>query len=93
MDTTDNVKGIQGVGEKTSLKLLQNNKALDKLNICLKEYIKRYGSVYQGINRFFETFSMVYLLKSFREVERETGIKLGEIKLEKFELGEGKEVW
>lgn len=72
-DAVDSVYGIQGIGIKTADKLF--SKRQDYYHIVLEQYVKRYG-VYEGINRFYENYSLIYMLKSFEEVRKEVGLEL-----------------
>lgn len=72
-DTIDGVYGIRGIGDKTANKLFEGR--LDYYHVVLEQYVKTYG-VYEGINRFYENYSMIYLLKSFDDVKREVGLDL-----------------
>lgn len=69
-DSGDSVGGIKGVAEKTVDKWFKNNDEYDK--IVINKYIDIYG-LHEGINRFFETFSMVYLLKTENDMLKEIG--------------------
>ncbi len=72
-DTIDGIYGIRGIGDATAIKLFNNRQ--DYYHVVLEQYVKVYG-IYEGINRFYENYSLIYLLKSFKEVEREVGIKM-----------------
>jgi 5'-3' exonuclease len=73
MDTIDGIFGIRGIGEKTAKKLFENRQ--DYYHVVLEEYVKSYG-VYEGINRFYENYSLIRLLTSFEDVRREVGLEL-----------------
>jgi 5'-3' exonuclease len=71
-DAGDGVVGIEGVGEKTIDKWFKNKKNLTYAQVIIKAYVDKYG-VHEGINRFYESFSMVYLLNSDEDMMREIG--------------------
>lgn len=72
-DAGDSVGGIKGVADKTVDKWFKKiTDENDYQKIVISEYISRYG-IHEGINRFFETFSMVYLLKTDQEMMLEIG--------------------
>lgn len=73
-DSTDNIKGLPGVGEKTSDNWLKNRKN-DFEAFALKKYVEKFGMV-EGVMKFHETFRLVYLLKTHEDVLRETGLDL-----------------
>jgi len=69
-DSTDGIKGIEGVGEKTVLKWFNEIKNEKYYEIILDKYIDKYG-IHEGVNRYFETFTMVYILKNWDDTMRE----------------------
>lgn len=72
-DATDNISGIEGVGDKTIDKWFKEvGKNHTYQAILIDKYIDKYG-IHEGINRFFETFSMVYILKTEDDMLREIG--------------------
>lgn len=72
-DSTDGISGIEGVGPKTAEKWLESWKLNANIDIeILRKYIEKYGQV-EGINRFGETFKLVYLLKTNEDMIREIG--------------------
>ena len=85
-DLIDGIYGIRGIGESTAKKLFNNRQ--DYYHVVLEQYVKVYG-IYEGINRFYENYSLIYLLKSFDEVKREVAI---DMKMPKFkEIGESEQ--
>ena len=88
-DSTDNIQGIPGVGEKTSDNWLKNRKN-DFEGFALKKYVEKFGMV-DGIMKFHETFKLLYLLKTPEDVERETDVLLP--KLEVDTLQKEEELW
>ena len=78
-DSTDGIEGIPKVGPKTAeawLETLQCNTNLPKF--VLNKYIEKFG-ISNGIDKFAETFKLIYILKSPEDVLRETGIILPEL--------------
>jgi 5'-3' exonuclease len=71
-DTIDGVYGIRGIGEVTAKKLLENG---NYLNVVLEQYIKTYGT-HEGLVRFYENYTLIRLLRSFEDVQREVGLKI-----------------
>lgn len=69
-DAGDHVAGIEGVGEKTIDKWFKSKKDKTYSQIILQEYINKYG-LHEGINRFYESFCMVYLLNDDKEFIKE----------------------
>lgn len=73
-DSTDNIQGIPGVGDKTSENWLKNRKN-DFEAFALKKYVEKFGMV-EGIMNFHKAFRLVYLLKTPEDVVRETEMHL-----------------
>lgn len=71
-DAGDDVAGIEGVGSKTIDKWFKNKKNLTYAQILIKAYIEKYG-LHEGVNRFYESFSMIYLLRTDQDMLRELG--------------------
>lgn len=76
-DFTDGISGIEGVGEKTVLKWFDELKEKypnptyeQYASLLIDKYINKYD-IHEGIHRFFETFRMVYLLKTQDDMMRE----------------------
>jgi hypothetical protein len=63
-DSTDFIRGVEGIGEKTAKKLLQNVKD-EKLmmTICYTEYLKAYGSS-KAWAYLCETAALLHMLRS-----------------------------
>jgi hypothetical protein len=91
-DPTDGIPGIPKVGEKTADLWLKDEGMQDYPKIVLNKYIEKFG-IHEGILKFTETFRLVYILKTEEDLERETGIKLPELKLHKFETNQNPELW
>lgn len=91
-DPTDGIPGIPKVGEKTASAWLDDEEMADYPKIVLNKYIEKFGT-HEGILKFTETFRLVYILKTEEELERETGIKLPELTLHKFETNKDSELW
>jgi hypothetical protein len=87
-DPTDNITGIRGVGEKTVERIFKNKKMSLLPEIVLSQYLKNYVNPHEAINRFNETFKMVYILKSFHEAELELKEEITLPKFERFERNE-----
>ena len=74
-DSTDGIEGIPKIGEKTADKLLENVEHFEMPTFVLGKYVEKFGFV-DGINKFTETFKLIYILKNEKDVFRETGVKL-----------------
>ena len=88
-DSTDNIHGIPGVGEKTSDNWLKNRKN-DFEGSALKKYVEKFGMV-KGITEFHKTFRLVYLLKTDEDVWRETQMELPPLEVDTLQTEE--ELW
>jgi 5'-3' exonuclease len=88
-DSTDNIQGIPGVGEKTSDNWLKNRKN-DFEGFALKKYVEKFGMV-KGIMEFHKTFRLVYLLKTDEDVWRETQTELPPLEVDTLQKEE--ELW
>jgi|TARA_R110000744_G_scaffold44440_6_gene99180 hypothetical protein len=77
-DSTDGIEGLPKVGEKTADKLLDSVGHGDMPEFVLNKYIEKFG-ISNGIDKFAETFKLVYILKTQEDVLRETGIKLPQL--------------
>tara|TARA_R110000744_G_scaffold93772_2_gene181122 strand:- start:11431 stop:12180 length:750 start_codon:yes stop_codon:yes gene_type:complete len=77
-DSTDGIEGLPKVGPKTADKLLELVQPLDMPEFVLNKYIEKFG-ISNGIDKFAETFKLIYILKSQEDVLRETGIELPEL--------------
>jgi len=73
-DSTDNIPGIPGVGVKTAENWLKD-RTKDYEAFALKKFVEKFGMV-EGVMKFYETFKLVYLLKSDDDVRRETGLTM-----------------
>ena len=65
-DSTDNIKGIPGVGIKTAENWLKD-RTKDFESFALKKYVEHYGMV-RGIQEFYKNFNLVYLLKTDEDI-------------------------
>jgi 5'-3' exonuclease len=54
-DQSDNIKGIEGKGEKFADKLLLNANIIDYMNLVLNAYVDNYGE-YEGISNFTKNY-------------------------------------
>lgn len=57
-DSTDNIPGIQGVGEGTAVKLLEGVSYNNRIPKVLDVYMEKYGQV-EGMDRFAESWMLV----------------------------------
>ena len=77
-DSTDGIEGLPKVGPKTADLWLELVQPLDMPEFVLKKYLEKFG-ISNGIDKFAETFKLIYILKSPEDVLRETGIELPEL--------------
>lgn len=57
-DSTDNIPGIEGVGEKSALKILDGVAVNNRLSKVIDAYTAKYGQI-EGMDRFAETWMLV----------------------------------
>jgi hypothetical protein len=77
-DSTDGIEGLPKVGPKTADTWLELVQPIDMPELVLKKYLEKFGNS-NGIDKFAETFKLIYILKSQEDVLRETGIELPEL--------------
>lgn len=77
-DSTDGIEGLPKIGEKTAEKILKDVEIDDMPSVVLKQYIFMFG-VAEGINKYTETFKLIYILKDKEDVMRETGLILPDL--------------
>jgi len=70
-DSTDNIKGLKGVGIKTAENWL-SGRTKDFEGFAMRKYVEQFGMV-EGIHKFYQTFRLVYLLKTKEDLVREFG--------------------
>jgi 5'-3' exonuclease len=76
-DSTDNIQGIPGVGIKTAENWMKDREK-EIEGFVLKKYVEKFG-VLEGLEQFFITFKLVYLLKTKEDVMREVKLELPKI--------------
>ena len=95
-DSTDGIVGIPKVGEKTATAWLHEVSIDDMPQVVLGKYIEKFGT-HEGVNRFAETFKLVYILKTKEEAFGETGTPIPNLQIcevEEFKVPENKdELW
>jgi len=77
-DSTDGIQGIPKVGPKTADTWLENILPNEMPSFVLEKYIEKF-EYSEGISKFAETFKLVYMLRSRKDVLRETGVLLGDL--------------
>jgi 5'-3' exonuclease len=65
-DSTDNIKGIEGIGPAKAKKILAEVEPIDYKIECLKQYVNKYGNI--GIEYCKETFRLVYMMREFKNI-------------------------
>tara|TARA_R110002153_G_scaffold204345_1_gene357197 strand:- start:420 stop:1166 length:747 start_codon:yes stop_codon:yes gene_type:complete len=79
-DSTDGIQGIPKVGPKTADTWLEPLLPNEMPEFVLNKYIEKFEYA-EGISKFAETFKLVYMLRSKKDVLRETGILLGDLEV------------
>jgi hypothetical protein len=95
-DSTDGIEGIPKVGPKTADtwldELAEDARYGTMPEFVLKKYLEKFGTS-NGIDKFAETFKLIYILKSPEDVLRETGIELPEIVTYDVESNNENDLW
>jgi len=81
-DTTDNIQGVPGIGDKKADKLLEGVFTKNYIHVTLRTYMENFDFP-ESIYKFAENFRLVYLLRNEQDLFRELGI---EFTKEAFEL-------
>lgn len=84
-DSTDNIKGLKGIGSKKADKILE-----DGLESALPTYINKLGTV-EGTAKFVETFNLVYIKRKLEEVPNKSIICFEEVPVMELIEVEGEE--
>jgi hypothetical protein len=69
-DSTDNIEGVHGIGQKGADKALKQSKNYPATTLSL--FTDKYG-VQDGMLRFMESYRLIYLLRDQKDVRRELG--------------------
>lgn len=67
-DSTDNIKGLPGIGPKKAEKMLESYAPDKYKHVALEAYCKQYGEII-GVSEFYKNFYQVYLLRTKEEIE------------------------
>jgi len=66
-DPTDGIPGLPKVGEKTAIKILNENpKMLEHYQLVIEKYVEKFG-IFEGMCKFAETFHLVFMLRTREE--------------------------
>ena len=65
-DSTDNIRGIEGIGPAKANKILAAVKPVDYKKECLQQYVNKYGN--QGVDYCKETFRLIYMMREFKSI-------------------------
>ncbi len=60
-DSTDNIRGIEGIGPAKAKKILEVVKPSEYLVECLRQYVNKYGE--NGIRQCKETYRLIYMMR------------------------------
>jgi len=91
-DSTDGIQGIPKVGPKTADTWLEPLLSHEMPQFVLNKYIEKFEYA-EGISKFAETFKLVYMLKSRKDVMRETGVMLGDLITYDVKLLNSDDIW
>ena len=91
-DSTDGIIGLPKIGPKTADTWLESLLPNEMPEFVLNKYIEKFG-ISNGIDKFAETFKLIYILKSEEDVLRETGITLPELVTYDVELLNNNKEW
>jgi len=91
-DSTDGIQGIPKVGPKTADTWLEPLLPNEMPRFVLNKYIEKFEYA-EGISKFAETFKLVYMLRSKKDVLRETGILLGDLKVHEVKPLNNEDEW
>ena len=86
-DSTDGIVGIPKVGAKTADAWLKDIGREVMPEFVLNKYIEKFGT-HEGINKFGETFQLIYILKTIEEAYQTTGVELPELETYDIKLKE-----
>ena len=73
-DSVDGIPGLPGVGEKTADNWLKD-RTKDFEGFAIKKYVEKFGMT-EGIRKFYETFNLVYMLKTADDIVKASGLTL-----------------
>lgn len=76
-DAVDGIPGLPGVGEKTADNWLKD-RTKDFEAFAIKKYVEKFGMI-EGIHKFYETFNLVYMLRTPEDILQASGLKLPEL--------------
>jgi len=75
-DSTDGIPGIPGMGIKGAEKLLDDIPDVYTMSqVCLDAYMAKFGRD-RGMHKFYETYTLVRILRDNEELEDQCGIRL-----------------
>jgi len=79
-DAVDGIPGIPGVGSKTADNWLKD-RTKDFESFTIKKYVEKFGMI-KGIHKFYETFNLVYMLRTPDDILNATGLTLPELEVQ-----------
>lgn len=83
-DAVDGIPGIPGVGEKTADNWLKD-RTQDFESFTIKKYVEKFGMI-EGIHKFYETFNLVYMLRTPEDILKASGLVLPPLEVHSLEL-------
>ena len=85
-DSVDGIPGLPGVGEKTADNWLKG-RIQDFESFTIKKYVEKFGMIL-GIHKFYETFNLVYMLRTKEDIEKATGLTLPKLEVHSLSIEE-----
>tara|TARA_R110002012_G_scaffold63225_2_gene166420 strand:+ start:264 stop:1046 length:783 start_codon:yes stop_codon:yes gene_type:complete len=83
-DSVDGIPGIPGVGAKTADNWLKD-RTRDFEGFAVKQYAEKFGMI-KGIHKFYETFNLVYMLRTAEDIKQATGLILPPLEINSLQI-------
>jgi hypothetical protein len=85
-DSVDGIPGLPGVGAKTADNWLKD-RTKDFESFTIKKYVEKFGMI-KGIHKFYETFNLVYMLRTPEDIKQASGLELPPVEISSISLAE-----